>query len=112
MVLEEATALVLPQERPRLRVEDFKLPPSQQPLQPLYPRGSEGTEELTRALQTLSLYYGGPLIGLPDYPGVNSPPFYAVLPDSDPESPYQAMTPEYTPETPPEHPEALDRSFL
>ena len=108
MELEKAIALVLPQECKESRVENFELPPTRQPAQPVYPRGCEDTEEMTRALRALSLFYGGPPLEILDYSGMNSPPFYTVPPDSDPESPYPAMTPEYSSDTPPEHPEVLD----
>jgi hypothetical protein len=41
---------------------------------------------MDRALEDVRDYYGGPEIKQPDYPGVNSPPFYYVPPDCCPEA--------------------------
>jgi hypothetical protein len=40
--------------------------------------GGRVYEEMDCALQDVRDYYGGPVIRLPGYPGVNSPPFYLV----------------------------------
>jgi hypothetical protein len=85
--LEELSAQLPPKKRPRLRAETFELPPTLLPRQRPYPRGSQDIEEMDRALQDTRDYYGGPAIRMPGYPGVHSPPFYSVPPDSSPEAP-------------------------
>jgi hypothetical protein len=42
---------------------------------------------MDHALEDVRDYYGGPVIRLPGYPGVNSPPFYSVPPDFSLEAP-------------------------
>jgi hypothetical protein len=46
---------------------------------------------MDHALEYIRDYYTGPEIKIPNYPGVNSPPFYAVPPDfcleASPEAP-------------------------
>jgi hypothetical protein len=56
------------------------------PLHP-YPRGAQDTVEMDRALEDIRDYYGGPVIRLSGYPGVNSQSFYSVPLDSSPEAP-------------------------
>jgi hypothetical protein len=85
--LEELSAQLPPKKRPRLRAETFELPPTLLPQLRPYPRGSQDTAEMDRALQDTRDYYGGPAIRMPGYPGVHSPPFYSVSPDSSPEAP-------------------------
>jgi hypothetical protein len=85
--LEELSAQLPPKKKPRLRVETFELPPTLLPRLRPYPRGSQDTAEMDRALQDTRDYYGGPVIRLPGYPGVRSPPFYSVPPDTSPEAP-------------------------
>jgi hypothetical protein len=85
--LEEISAQLPPKKRPCLRPETFELPPMLLPqLRPCL-RGSQDIAEMDRALQDVRDYYGGPVIRLPGYPGVNSLPFYSVPPDSSPEAP-------------------------
>jgi hypothetical protein len=85
--LEELSAQLPPKKRPHLRAETFELPPTLlRQLRP-YPRGSQDTTEMDRALQDTCDYYGGPVIRLLGYPGVHSPPFYYVPPDSILEAP-------------------------
>jgi hypothetical protein len=62
-------------------------PPTLLPRVRPYPRGSQDTAEMDRALEDTRDYYGGPTIRMPGYPGVHSPPFYSVPPDSSPEAP-------------------------
>jgi hypothetical protein len=85
--LEELSAQLPPKKRPRLRTETFELPPTPLPRVRLYPRGSQDTAEMDRALQDTRDYYGGPAIRVPGYPGTHSLPFYSVPPDSSPEAP-------------------------
>jgi hypothetical protein len=85
--LEELSAQLPPKKRPRLRAETFELPPTLLPCLRPYPRGSQDTAEMDRALQDTRDYYGGPAIRMPGYPGAYSPPFYSVPPDSSPEAP-------------------------
>jgi hypothetical protein len=85
--LEELSAQLPPKKRPRLREETFELPPTLLPRLRPYPRGSQDTAEMDRALQDTRDYYGGPAIRMPGYLGVHSPPFYSVPPDSSPEAP-------------------------
>jgi hypothetical protein len=85
--LEELSAQLPPKKRPRLQAETFELPPTLLPQLRPYPRGSQDTTEMDRALQDVRDYYGGPVIRLSGYLGVNSPPFYSVPPDSSPEAP-------------------------
>jgi hypothetical protein len=85
--LEELSAQLLPKKRPRLRAETFELPPTLLPRLRPYPRGSQDTAEMDRALQDTRDYYGGPAIRMSGYPGAYSPPFYSVPPDSSPEAP-------------------------
>jgi hypothetical protein len=85
--LEELSTQLPPKKSPRLRAETFELPPTLLPQLCPYPRGSQDTSEMDRALQDVRDYYGGPVIRLPGYLGVNSPPFYSVPPDSSPEAP-------------------------
>jgi hypothetical protein len=80
--LEELSTQLPPKKRPRLRAETFELPPTFLPWLRLYPRGSQDTAEMDRALQDTRDYYGVPVIRMPGYPGVHSPPFYSVPPDS------------------------------
>jgi hypothetical protein len=68
--LEELSAQLPPKKRPRLRTETFELPPTLLPRLRPYPRGSQDTAELDRALQDTRDYYGGPAIRMPGYPGV------------------------------------------
>jgi hypothetical protein len=42
---------------------------------------------MDRVLEDVRDYYGGHVIKLSRYPGVNSPPFYFVPLDSNPEAP-------------------------
>ena len=74
----ELAEMLPPQKRPRVRTETFELPPTLLPSQRLYPRGSSDTPEMSRALRSLAGYFNLPEIEIPDYPGVNDPPFYAV----------------------------------
>jgi hypothetical protein len=85
--LEELSAQLPSKKRPRLRVETFELPPTLLPRILPYPRGSQDTAEMDRALQDTRDYYGGPTIRMPGYPGAYSPPFYSAPPDSTPEAP-------------------------
>jgi hypothetical protein len=85
--LEEISAQLLPKKMSRLRVETFELPLTLLPQLRLYPRGSQDTTEMDCALQDIRDNYGGPVIRLSGYPGVSSPSFYAVPPDSSPEAP-------------------------
>jgi hypothetical protein len=85
--LEEISTLLPPKKRPQLRAETFELPPTLLPQLGPYPRGSQDTTEMDRALEDVRDYYGGPVIRLPGYPGVNSLPFYSVPPGSSPEAP-------------------------
>jgi hypothetical protein len=85
--LEELSTQLPPKKSPRLRAETFELPPMLLPQLCPYPRGSQDTSEMDRALQDVRDYYGGPVIRLPGYLGVNSPLFYSVPPDSSPEAP-------------------------
>jgi hypothetical protein len=85
--LEEILAQLPPKKRSRLRAETFELPLTLLPQLRPYPRGSQDTIEMDSALEDVRDYYGGPVIRLPGYPGVNSPPFYSVPPDSNPEAP-------------------------
>jgi hypothetical protein len=85
--LEELSAQLPPKKRSRLQAETFELPPTLLPQLRPYPRGSQDTTEMDRALQDVRDYYGGPVIKLSGYLGVNSPPFYSVPPDSSPEAP-------------------------
>jgi hypothetical protein len=85
--LEEISAQLPPKKRPCLRAETFELPPTLLPRLRPYPRGSQDTAEMDRAFQDTRDYYGGPVIRLPGYLGVHSPPFYSVPPDSSPEAP-------------------------
>jgi hypothetical protein len=85
--LKELSAQLPQKKRSCLRAETFELPPTLLPQLRPYPRGSQETAEMDRALQDIRDYYGGPMIRLPGYPGVNSPPFYFVPPDSSPEAP-------------------------
>jgi hypothetical protein len=85
--LEELSAQLPPKKRPRLRVETFELPLTLLPRLRPYPRGSQDTAEMDRALQDTRDYYGGPAIRMPGYPGAYSPPFYSVPLDSSPEVP-------------------------
>jgi hypothetical protein len=85
--LEEISALLPPKKRPRLRAETFELPPTLFPLLRPYPRGTQDTAEMDRALEDVRDYNGGLVIRLPSCPGVNSPPFYSVPPDSSPKAP-------------------------
>jgi hypothetical protein len=85
--LEEISALLPPKKRPWLREETFELPLTLLPQLRPYPRGAQDTAEMDRALEDVRDYYGGPVIRLPGYLGVNSPPFYSVPPDSSPEAP-------------------------
>jgi hypothetical protein len=84
----EAISAQLPlKKRPRLRAETFELPPTLLPQLRSYPRGSQETAEMDRALQDVRDYYEGPEIRLSGYQGAHSPPFYSVPPDSSPEAP-------------------------
>jgi hypothetical protein len=85
--LEEISALLPPKKRPQLRAETFELPLTLLPQLGPYPRGAQDTTEMDRALEDVRDYYGGPVIRLPGYPGVNSLSFYSVPPDSSPEEP-------------------------
>jgi hypothetical protein len=85
--LEEISAQLPPKKRSRPRAETFELPLTLLPQLRPYPRGSQDKAEMDRALQDVQDYYGGPVIRLLGYPGVNSPPFYSVPPDSSPEAP-------------------------
>jgi hypothetical protein len=85
--LEEISAQLPPKKRLRLRAETFELPPTLLPQLRPYPRGSQDTAEMDRALQDVRDYYGGPVIRLQGYPGVNSPSFYSVPPDTSPKAP-------------------------
>jgi hypothetical protein len=85
--LEEISALLPPKKRPRLQVETFELPSMLLPQLRPYPRGTQDIAEMDRALEDIRDYYGGPVIRLPGYLGVNSPSFYFVPPDSSPEAP-------------------------
>jgi hypothetical protein len=85
--LEELSAQLPSKKRPRLRAETFELPPTLLPRLRPYPRGSQDTAEMDHTLQDTRDYYGGPAIRMPGYPGVHSPPFYSVPPDSSPEAP-------------------------
>jgi hypothetical protein len=85
--LEEISAQLLPKKRPRLRAETFGLPPMLLPQLRPYLRGSQDIAEMDRTLQDVRDYYGGLVIRLPGYPGVNLPPFYSVPLDSSPEAP-------------------------
>jgi hypothetical protein len=85
--LEELSAQLPPKKRPRLRAETFELPPTLLPRLRPYPRGSQDTAEMDRALQDTRDYYRGPTIRMPGYPGAYSPLFYSVPPDSCPEAP-------------------------
>jgi hypothetical protein len=85
--LEELSAQLPPKKRPRLRTETFELLPTLLPRLRPYPRGSQDTAEMDRALQDTRDYYGGPAIRMPGYLGAYSPPFYSVPPDSSPEAP-------------------------
>jgi hypothetical protein len=78
--LEEISALLPPKKRARLRAETFELPPTLLPQLRPYPRGTQDKAEMDRALEDIRDYYGGPVIRLSRYPGVNSPPFYSVPP--------------------------------
>jgi hypothetical protein len=49
--LEELSAQLPPKKRPRLRTETFELPPTLLPCVRPYPRGSQDTAEMDRALQ-------------------------------------------------------------
>jgi hypothetical protein len=80
--LEEISAQLPPKKRPRLRAENFELPPTLLPQLRPYPRGSQDTAEIYRALEDVRGYYGGPVIRLSGYLGVNSPPFYSISPNS------------------------------
>jgi hypothetical protein len=82
--LEELSAQLPPKKRPRLRAETFELPLTLLPRLRPYPRGSQDTAEMDHALQDTRDYYGGPAIRMSGYPGVNSPLFYSVPPDSSP----------------------------
>jgi hypothetical protein len=82
--LEEISAQLPPKKRPRLRAETFELPPTLLPQLRPYPRDSQDIAKMDRALQDVRDYYGGLVIMLPGYPGVNSPPFYSVPLDSSP----------------------------
>jgi hypothetical protein len=85
--LEEISAQLPPKKRPCLRAETFELPPTLLPQLHPYPRGAQDTVEMDRALEDVRDYYGGAMIRLPGYPGVNSQPFYVVPPDSSLEAP-------------------------
>jgi hypothetical protein len=85
--LEELSTQLPPKKRPRLRAETFELPPTLLPRLRPYLRGSQDTAEMDRTLQDTRDYYRGPAIRMPGYPGVYSPPFYYVPPDSSPEAP-------------------------
>jgi hypothetical protein len=85
--LEELSAQLPPKKRPRLRAETFELPPTLLPQLRTYPRVSQDTAEMDRTLQDTRDYYGGPAIRMPGYPGVHSPSFYSVPPDSSTEVP-------------------------
>jgi hypothetical protein len=93
--LEEISALLPPKKRPRLRAETFELPPTLLPPLRQYSRGTQHTVEMGCALEDVRDYYGGPVIRLPSYPGVNSPLFYYVPPDSRLEASLEA--PQCTP---------------
>jgi hypothetical protein len=85
--LQELSARLPLKKRPRLRAETFELPPTLLPRLLSYPRGSQDTAEMDRALRDTCDYYGGPAIRMPGYPGAYSPPFYSVPPNSSPEAP-------------------------
>jgi hypothetical protein len=85
--LEELSAQLPPKKRPRLRAETFELPPTLLPRLRPYPRGSQDKAEMDCALQDTRDYYGRQVIRLLGYPGVHSPPFYSVPPDSSLEAP-------------------------
>jgi hypothetical protein len=85
--LEEISALLPSKKRPQLRAETFELPPTLLPPLRQYPRGAQETVEMDHTLEYVPDYYGGPVIRLPGYPGVNSLPFYSVPPDSSSEAP-------------------------
>jgi hypothetical protein len=85
--LEELLAQQPPKKRPRLQAETFELPPTLLPWLRLHQRGSQDTAEMDRAIQDTRDYYEGLMIMLLGYPGVHSPPFYSVPPDSSPKVP-------------------------
>jgi hypothetical protein len=85
--LEEISAQLPLKKRPHLRGETFELPLTLLPQLRPYPRGSQDTTKMDRALQDTRDYCGGPVIRLSGYLGVHSPPFYYVPPDSSPEAP-------------------------
>jgi hypothetical protein len=85
--LEALSAQLPPKKRPRLRTETFELPPTLLPRVRPYPSGSQDTAEMDRALLDTRDYYGGPAIRVPGYPGVHTPPFYSVPPDTGSEAP-------------------------
>jgi hypothetical protein len=49
--LEEISALLPPKKRPRLRAENFELPPTLLPPLRQYPRGTQDMAEMDRALE-------------------------------------------------------------
>jgi hypothetical protein len=85
--LEEISAQLPPKKRPRLQAETFELPLTLLPQLRQYPRGSQDTAKMDRTLKDVRDYYGGLVSSLAGYPVVNSPPFYSVPPDSNPEAP-------------------------
>jgi hypothetical protein len=84
--LEEISTQLPPKKRPRLQAETFELPPTLLPQLWPYLRGSQDTVLMDRALEDVRDYYGGLVIRLLGYLGVNLPPFYSVPPDSSPEA--------------------------
>jgi hypothetical protein len=59
--LEEISSQLPPKKRSRLREETFELPPTLLPQLRPYPRGSQDTTEMDRALEDVRDYYGGPV---------------------------------------------------
>jgi hypothetical protein len=85
--LEEISALLPQKKRPRLQAETFELHSTLLPPLCQYPRGTQDTVEMDCDLEDVRDYYGGPVIRLPSYPGVNSPAFHSIPPDFSPEAP-------------------------